>query len=578
MVPRRPVAGRSSSSPAAVGPSTAAGAARSRDQPSGRSTPGESPPGAVKAKRGRKQGLVSEAPSTQSGSAEDGAASKGLGNREVIAPVSDSRVGGEASRALSKVRHGWARPQAPPSIAQQPQVTGQREVHRALVTGGGITAGSSMAPSQIGTGTGCCRTTDQRVGRDSRTQDREARPPRGCRASRGDRRASSHRSRSNRRSRQRSSSGESVAGRCCDSPVRGSSSQGSASRSVSGGSPDRRCRSFSGDSYGRKGQDAGSHRPHRESPGEVRGERCYDDGLPRFASSVHRSLDVGSAGRRRPQDGGDFQTASPGPSHGGVRVAAPGSAAPRGLAGESHSTPHSGDLLEGLKSFLTSWSSGSDRGASFSKVWLPGPSGLGTGEKLITGQAGSSTGEVMAASSASCYEGADFMKEVKARLVWFGPNPSDEVVHQVMRLLSAENQDARNYEYQLWSLGGAVDEPAIPTDPLPAEELASGHSSVSLCPPFSPKMKNPLVLLWSFNFFGFSYGTGFMYQFPASSLQHNYPDQNAASAANSFQNRRNWCQFTVTRTVTCQVQNGSETVVQRVYQSCRWPGPCANLV
>ncbi|KAI6074250.1 Collagen alpha-1(XXVI) chain isoform X6 [Aix galericulata] len=24
--------------------------------------------------------------------------------------------------------------------------------------------------------------------------------------------------------------------------------------------------------------------------------------------------------------------------------------------------------------------------------------------------------------------------------------------------------------------------------------------------------------------------------------------------------------------------NGSETVIQRVYQSCRWPGPCANLV
>uniref|UniRef100_A0A2K6UAF9 Collagen type XXVI alpha 1 chain n=2 Tax=Saimiri boliviensis TaxID=27679 RepID=A0A2K6UAF9_SAIBB len=39
-----------------------------------------------------------------------------------------------------------------------------------------------------------------------------------------------------------------------------------------------------------------------------------------------------------------------------------------------------------------------------------------------------------------------------------------------------------------------------------------------------------------------------------------------------------WCHHTVTRTVSCQVQNGSETVVQRVYQSCRWPGPCANLV
>ncbi|OBS64583.1 hypothetical protein A6R68_06879 [Neotoma lepida] len=40
---------------------------------------------------------------------------------------------------------------------------------------------------------------------------------------------------------------------------------------------------------------------------------------------------------------------------------------------------------------------------------------------------------------------------------------------------------------------------------------------------------------------------------------------------------RHWCHHTVTRTVSCQVQNGSETVVQRVYQSCRWPGPCANL-
>uniref|UniRef100_A0A674IB91 Collagen type XXVI alpha 1 chain n=1 Tax=Terrapene triunguis TaxID=2587831 RepID=A0A674IB91_9SAUR len=39
-----------------------------------------------------------------------------------------------------------------------------------------------------------------------------------------------------------------------------------------------------------------------------------------------------------------------------------------------------------------------------------------------------------------------------------------------------------------------------------------------------------------------------------------------------------WCHYTVTRTVSCQVQNGSETVIQRVYQSCRWPGPCANLV
>eukprot|EP00062_Callorhinchus_milii_P022197 gi/632979784/ref/XP_007906664.1/ PREDICTED: collagen alpha-1(XXVI) chain [Callorhinchus milii] len=42
--------------------------------------------------------------------------------------------------------------------------------------------------------------------------------------------------------------------------------------------------------------------------------------------------------------------------------------------------------------------------------------------------------------------------------------------------------------------------------------------------------------------------------------------------------RRNWCQYPVSKTVTCQVQNGSETLVQRVYQSCYWPGHCSSLV
>lgn len=35
---------------------------------------------------------------------------------------------------------------------------------------------------------------------------------------------------------------------------------------------------------------------------------------------------------------------------------------------------------------------------------------------------------------------------------------------------------------------------------------------------------------------------------------------------------RNWCPQTVTKTVTCQVQNG--TTLQRVYQTCRWPQGC----
>uniref|UniRef100_S4RSX9 EMI domain-containing protein n=1 Tax=Petromyzon marinus TaxID=7757 RepID=S4RSX9_PETMA len=41
---------------------------------------------------------------------------------------------------------------------------------------------------------------------------------------------------------------------------------------------------------------------------------------------------------------------------------------------------------------------------------------------------------------------------------------------------------------------------------------------------------------------------------------------------------RNWCQYTVTKMVTCQVQNGSETYTQRLYQSCRWPLRCSNIV
>uniref|UniRef100_UPI00398E59A1 collagen alpha-1(XXVI) chain-like n=1 Tax=Pristiophorus japonicus TaxID=55135 RepID=UPI00398E59A1 len=40
----------------------------------------------------------------------------------------------------------------------------------------------------------------------------------------------------------------------------------------------------------------------------------------------------------------------------------------------------------------------------------------------------------------------------------------------------------------------------------------------------------------------------------------------------------NWCHYTVSKMVSCQVQNGSETLVQRVYQSCRWPGHCSSLV
>ncbi|NWX19973.1 COQA1 protein, partial [Aegotheles bennettii] len=91
-------------------------------------------------------------------------------------------------------------------------------------------------------------------------------------------------------------------------------------------------------------------------------------------------------------------------------------------------------------------------------------------------------------------------------------------------------------------------------------------------------MRFALFLSWCCCLHGCALGTGFLYQFPASTLQHNYPEQSSGSPGSGFASRRHWCHYTVTRTVSCQVQNGSETVIQRVYQSCRWPGPCANLV
>ncbi|XP_042747434.1 EMI domain-containing protein 1-like, partial [Lagopus leucura] len=45
-----------------------------------------------------------------------------------------------------------------------------------------------------------------------------------------------------------------------------------------------------------------------------------------------------------------------------------------------------------------------------------------------------------------------------------------------------------------------------------------------------------------------------------------------AAGSWSVQPRSNWCSYTVTRTVTCLVQNG--TSLQRVFQGCRWPPGC----
>ncbi|XP_029111663.1 collagen alpha-1(XXVI) chain-like isoform X2 [Scleropages formosus] len=83
-----------------------------------------------------------------------------------------------------------------------------------------------------------------------------------------------------------------------------------------------------------------------------------------------------------------------------------------------------------------------------------------------------------------------------------------------------------------------------------------------------------------------SRGTGFKYKFPA--LRHVNAEQSAATPPgdpgrasarySSHASFRNWCQYTVSKTVSCQVHNGTTSLVQRMFQSCRWPGPCSNVI
>ncbi|XP_043574869.1 collagen alpha-1(XXVI) chain-like [Chiloscyllium plagiosum] len=72
--------------------------------------------------------------------------------------------------------------------------------------------------------------------------------------------------------------------------------------------------------------------------------------------------------------------------------------------------------------------------------------------------------------------------------------------------------------------------------------------------------------------------TAFHYPFAGSPLQLGSPEQAAGQPASAANSRRNWCLYTVSKIVSCQVQNGSQTLVQRVYQSCHWPAHCSSLV
>ncbi|XP_026199709.1 EMI domain-containing protein 1 isoform X1 [Anabas testudineus] len=78
-----------------------------------------------------------------------------------------------------------------------------------------------------------------------------------------------------------------------------------------------------------------------------------------------------------------------------------------------------------------------------------------------------------------------------------------------------------------------------------------------------------VLILWLTTFVDGTWKTGLYKTYSAGTQQSR--DQAGASHTSIYQ-KRNWCPHTVTKTVTCQVQNG--TVLQRVYQTCRWPQGC----
>ncbi|XP_054650094.1 collagen alpha-1(XXVI) chain isoform X2 [Dunckerocampus dactyliophorus] len=84
--------------------------------------------------------------------------------------------------------------------------------------------------------------------------------------------------------------------------------------------------------------------------------------------------------------------------------------------------------------------------------------------------------------------------------------------------------------------------------------------------------------------FSVTMGTGFIYRLPGITVQRQriITDQSGSNTGppgtGSHTQLRNWCQYAVSKMVSCQVPNGTETTVQRVFQSCRWPGPCSKVI
>ncbi|XP_068594857.1 EMI domain-containing protein 1 [Brachionichthys hirsutus] len=77
-----------------------------------------------------------------------------------------------------------------------------------------------------------------------------------------------------------------------------------------------------------------------------------------------------------------------------------------------------------------------------------------------------------------------------------------------------------------------------------------------------------VLMLWLTTFVDGTWKTGIYQRFSAGTQLSR--DQTAALSP--VYQKRNWCPHSITKTVTCQVQNG--TILQRVYQTCRWPQGC----
>ncbi|CDQ79888.1 unnamed protein product [Oncorhynchus mykiss] len=77
-----------------------------------------------------------------------------------------------------------------------------------------------------------------------------------------------------------------------------------------------------------------------------------------------------------------------------------------------------------------------------------------------------------------------------------------------------------------------------------------------------------VLLLWLTSAAHATWRTG-LYKYSAGTQLNR---ESSAASQTSIYQKRNWCPHTVTKTVTCQVQNG--TTLQRVYQTCRWPQGC----